>query len=161
MPFLRSSDPMKFWNSRDCREVEIMGYTYEDINLKDADLIQDIKNKYLWTTDPLGRPSPRKVTKFPVDFGASNSKAPCLPPDRVYLDSDNPFPKPYIRDPRGGVIRAIRSINPDQSGVEPGLRQSVNGPGADSNEWVSEDSSIALINTNSIREWDISVKFEK
>ena len=161
MPFLRAAKPNKrFWTSVDCRDTTVLGYTYAEQGLSVANLTANISTKYLWVTHAghLRRPEPRIQTSHPVDFGENNEYAPCLPP-RVFIDGGTGFPKPYIRDTF--VVPALRSINPDLSGVSPESRRTVDAPGADTNDLVEATSFAAMINTNSIREWDVLVRYEK
>lgn len=124
------------------------------------DLNAWINTSFLWLKTRNGRPSARSETGFPVDFGPLRRNAPCLPPV-VFVDSGSAWPHPYIRDPAGGLVRAVQSISPQVSGVDARLRRTVNAPGADSTDLVDASAFAAFVNTNSIREWEVFTRYEK
>ena len=167
LPFFRTNQPkaspVHFWTSADCWDTNVMGYTYEDSDLSVPALTTLINNRYQWLANPppppaRPRPQPRALTNFPVDFGEYHANARCLP-NRVFLDGRDMWPSPYIHE--GALIRAVRSIEPEMSGVDSSERRTIDAVGADSDGLVPTTAFAAVINTNSIRLWDLLVQFEK
>ena len=165
LPFLRINNPdipraIKFWTTADVLNVNIFGYSYAELDLTLPQLNAHINTRYGWLTPGVEemRPPPRIKTGFPVDFGENHVYAKSLP-CRVLIDGDTPFPSPYIREV--GYVRALRSIEPEFSGVHEAERRTADVPCDDFEEVVSDTAFAAVINTNSILLWDAFVQFEK
>ena len=165
MPFKRQTLPNTlFWTSADCRDTTSLGYTYAESTMDLPTLQASLNNKYGWYNAPppppaQPRPATRLVTGYPVDFGPRHSLAPCLP-ETVFIDQGSKWPSPYIRD--ANLVRAARSVDPDVSGVASDRRRTVDAPGADSEELIPASLSLmAVVNTNSVRQWDLLIRYEK
>ena len=169
LPFMRNSTgappaTTHYWTSLDCQNTNNLGYVYPETNLSAPDLRAYINRQYLWLTAGVDRPADRRPPSsdssgFPVDFGPRHVNAPCLP-RTVFVDGGGAFPSPYLREPHA-VVRAVRSIDPEVSGVPVHERRTVDAPGADSQEEVPSTSFAAVVNTNSIRQWYALAQFEK
>ena len=165
LPFYRVKvkfQPYLFWKTADCWDTDNMGYYYIESSMLQPDLRKFINNRYLWLiagVDPAARKPPSsELTGFPVDFGPKHVNAPCLP-RTVFLDGKSTWPSPYLQEFQ--EIRAVRSVKPEVSGVEQSQQRTVDAIGADSEDLVPRASFAAVINTNSIRQWDVLVQFQK
>lgn len=140
-----------------------MGYYYEETRRDAAGLTNYVNENYLWlkagVRDTTRRPPSQARSGFPVNFGPNNEGAYCLPVKNVLVDGKGTFPSPYLREQ--ATVRAVRSIDPAVSGVPTSERRTVDAPGADSEEIVPSTSFAAVVNTNSIRQWEVRARFEK
>ena len=168
MPFLKQVQPHEaFWTSNDCRRVSDLDYEYEECLRTKDELKKFINDRYKWFTQVVNpRPPARKVTGYPRDL----SLARCIPGKKGLGDGKRPLwsvdfvdSDPALTLPKASLLRtavkADSTISPNLLGVEgSNIKNSVSPSSitkADAND------TPLLSNTVTVRQWEVTVQYEK